>query len=217
MTSLLEYTPKEVRLLLIDDCSPDPRIGELFGQLKERFAPRLETCRNETNLGFVRTVNRGFELAAGCDVIILNSDTVVSHRWSTLLKLAAYRSDAIGTVSAVSNNSNAFSVPIKGENPLPPHQTLPQISRMYFQHARNWGPEIHNGHGFCMYIKRALLDDVGMFDAETFGHFIAAGRIPSPMPFWSITSTPSRSVRKKKNGSRKPGKFFTPVIRNFRN
>lgn len=70
VTSLLEYTPKEVRLLLIDDCSPDPRIGELFGQLKERFAPRLETYRNETNLGFVRTVNRGFELAAGCDVII---------------------------------------------------------------------------------------------------------------------------------------------------
>ena len=169
VTSLLEYILKEVRLLLIDDCSPDPRIKKLFGQLKERFAPRLETCRNETNLGFVRTVNRGFELAAGCDVIILNSDTVVSHRWSTLLKLAAYRSDAIGTVSAVSNNSNAFSVPIKGENPLPPHQTLPQISRMYFQHARNWGPEIHNGHGFCMYIKRALLDDVGMFDAETFG------------------------------------------------
>ena len=33
----------------------------------------------------------------------------------------------------------------------------------------NLFPDIPTAHGFCMYIKREAIDDLGLFDEETFG------------------------------------------------
>ena len=89
-------------LLLIDDASTDPGVADVLGRC--RGLEHVTVLRNEQNLGFTRTVNRGLEEATG-DVVLLNSDTEVGPRWLESLRLAAYSDPRIGTATAVSDNA----------------------------------------------------------------------------------------------------------------
>src|SRR3546814_20685263 len=80
--------------------------------------PGVTVVSNPSNLGYTRTVNKGCDLAGRNDVILLNSDTVVGPNWLRNLKIAAHRDARIGTVTAVSDNAGAFSVPRPGHNPM---------------------------------------------------------------------------------------------------
>ena len=65
---------------LIDDASTDPGVGEVLRELEQRGDRRIEFLRNERNLGFTATANRG--MAHSCaDVVLLNSDTIVTRGW----------------------------------------------------------------------------------------------------------------------------------------
>ena len=93
----------DVELLVIHDASPDPAIPPLLDEYERKYRG-ITVVRNVENLGFLRTMNRGFGLAEGRDVVMLNSDTIVTSRW--LLGLCAAACDpSIGTVTALSNNA----------------------------------------------------------------------------------------------------------------
>ncbi|MGY0797592.1 glycosyltransferase [Lysobacter sp. A286] len=166
--SILRHTPLGAanHLLIIDDASTDPGIREVL----QEFAslPGICVVRNSSNLGYTRTVNKGCELAEGNDVVLLNSDTVVGPHWLRNLKVAAYRSDGTGTVTAVSNNAGAFSVPRAGSNDLPKGLDVEAVARVIAACRFREPFEVPTGNGFCMYIKRALIDDIGVFDADSF-------------------------------------------------
>ena len=103
------------------------------------------------------------------DVVLLNSDTQVGPRWLDRLRQTAYCESSIGTVTAVSDNAGAFSVPdLERYCPPPPRWTLPQTQRALLQRVASPPPELPTGNGFCMFIKRAMLDAVGVLDAEAF-------------------------------------------------
>ena len=78
VASVLAHLRPDVRLVLIDDASVDPRIGEIFADLARRAHPQVLLLRNERNLGFVGTANRGMRHAEGRDVLLLNSDTEIA-------------------------------------------------------------------------------------------------------------------------------------------
>src|SRR3990167_5857541 len=80
LDSVRRTTAPQHRIILIDDCSPDVRIGEYFETLRKQADPSVTLLRNEVNLGFVGTVNRGMALSQN-DVILLNSDTIVTADW----------------------------------------------------------------------------------------------------------------------------------------
>ncbi|MDQ4026129.1 MAG: glycosyltransferase, partial [Actinomycetota bacterium] len=153
-------------LLVIDDASPDPRIGELLDRY--RGLPGVEILRNQENLGYTRTINRGVDHARG-DVVLLNSDTEVTPRWLQRLAEAAYADEGIGTVTAVSNNAGAFSVPdIEVDNPVPDAYSKDSVGRLVAQASERLRPATPTGNGFCLYVKRAVFEDIGVFDAESF-------------------------------------------------
>ncbi len=154
------------RLLIIDDASTDPAIGETL----QNFVglPGVRVVRNSSNLGYTQTINKGCELADRDDIVLLNSDTVVGPHWLRNLKVAAYRTDRTGTVTAVSNNAGAFSVPGPGFNELPDGLDVEAVARIVADCRFNTPFEVPTGNGFCLYIKRALIDDIGVFDAESF-------------------------------------------------
>jgi hypothetical protein len=100
---------------------------------------------------------------------MLNSDTEVGPRWLDTLRQVAYADDAIGTVTAVSDNAGAFSVPeLEQSCPIPSRWTLPMAQRALLQNAGGCLPELPTGNGFCMLVKRAMLDRVGILDADAF-------------------------------------------------
>ncbi len=167
IVALLRHTPTARRKILIDDASTDPEIAEILRAYGGR--PDILIRRNERNLGYTASCNLGIELAGQADVVLLNSDTQVGPRWLERLRLTAYSDAAIGTVTAVSDNAGAFSVPeLEKHCPIPERWTLEQTQRAVLQQCGGCLPRLPTGNGFCLYVKRDMLDRVGVLDAQAF-------------------------------------------------
>lgn len=165
--SVLEHTTGRARLIVIDDASPDPKIAPLLDRYASRAHVRI--LRNERNRGFTATANRGIVEAGRADVVLLNADTEVGSSWLTGLRRAAASGDDVATVTAVSDNAGAFSVPeVERENAWPAQWSFAETARALWQHAGRCYPELPTGNGFCMYIRRAALDAVGLLDEAAF-------------------------------------------------
>lgn len=153
-------------LLVIDDASTDPGVREVLDGLAG--LPGIMVVRNPSNLGYTRTVNKGCDLAGDEDVVLLNSDTVVGPHWLRNLKVAAYHNDRIGTVTAVSDNAGAFSVPNPGHNEIPDGIDTNMLARAVMDSGEVAPIEVPTGNGFCLYIKREVIKTIGRFDDAAF-------------------------------------------------
>lgn len=165
--SVLRHTPASARLILIDDASPDPKIRPLLARYAD--IPNVSVVHNPANLGFTRTINLGIALAGRADVVFLNSDTKVTPGWLTSLQLAAYSGDFVATATPLSNNAGAFSAPrVAEDNPLPGGLDLDACARLVARGSARRYPSVPTGNGFCMYVRRDCIDEVGSLDAEAF-------------------------------------------------
>lgn len=164
--SLLRNTTRDVTLVLIDDASTDDRIAPYLAEVAAS-SERIEVVTNDENLGFVRTVNVGFAYRPDDDVILLNSDTEVPPCWVESLSRAA-ASPTVATVTAMSNNAGAFSAPEIGRhNELP--GSIDDVGRCVAHSSQRLYPVVPTGNGFCMFVKREIIDELGGFDAANFG------------------------------------------------
>jgi GT2 family glycosyltransferase/glycosyltransferase involved in cell wall biosynthesis len=129
----------------------------------------VRILRNEHRLGFVGSVNRGMRETSS-DVVLLNSDTIVTPRWIEKLIEAAYSSGDVGTVTPLSNHATLCSVP-RGfeENLLPMGFDAASFAAVVERVSQRSYPRIPTGVGVCMYIRRAVMDDIGLFDEKNFG------------------------------------------------
>ncbi len=167
--SIVKHTNLERnRVILIDDGSPDKRVGEIL----ELFSTQanLDIYRNKQNIGYTRTINLGLQKAEADDVVLLNSDTIVTPRWLEGLRATAYCREKVGTVTAMSDNAGAFSFPKFNEFcRKPEYFTHEEYALLLTQATHDCiPPEVPTGSGFCMYIRRALVNACGMFDEAAF-------------------------------------------------
>ncbi|MGI8385432.1 glycosyltransferase family 2 protein [Robertmurraya sp. P23] len=152
--------------IIINDKSPNPKITELLNQIED---DRVRVITNEHNLGFVKTVNKGMR-STNNDVILLNSDTIVTNYWIDKLYNAAQSDKKVGSVTALTNNGTIASVPyFNQDNKLPDGYTVEQFSNLIEKVSERLYPTIPTAVGHAMYIKREVIDTVGFFDEETFG------------------------------------------------
>lgn len=155
------------RMILVNDASPDVRIAPYLDSLK---GETVLVAENEKNLGFAGSINRGIRLSENRDVVLLNSDTIVTENWVEKLIACAFSDTAIATVTPLSNNATLCSVPeFLKENAIPGGYTLAEYARLVETVSLRRYPRIPVANGFCMYIKRATFDKIGLFDEETFG------------------------------------------------
>lgn len=156
-------------LILVDDASPDVRIAKYFTRLSTRGLSEVVMLRNEKNLGFVATANRGMALHPERDVVLLNSDTLVTPGWLGRIQCCVDSDASIGTVTPFSNNAEICSFPeFCRDNSLEKLPPIDRIAAALIQRSPTY-PDIPTAVGFCMYIRRSLLDAIGYFDVETFG------------------------------------------------
>jgi O-antigen biosynthesis protein len=157
------------RLIVINDCSPEPEVTDWLREFATRDA-RITLLENAENLGFVATVNRGMSLSADNDVLLLNSDTEVTNDWLDRIRRAAHSTPRVASVTPFSNNATICSYPrFCQPNELPVGFDTASLDRLFATHLEGQTAEVPTGVGFCMYIRRACLDDVGLFDVANFG------------------------------------------------
>jgi O-antigen biosynthesis protein len=164
--SVLQHTAGDYRLLLIDDGSRDPAIAVYWRELGARALPQLVLLANERNVGFTLTANRGMKAArAAADIVLLNSDAIVTSGWLEALARCVDSDPAIGTATPFSNNAEICSLPNFCENNVWPAGRDPEVmAQALRQAAVPTYPELPTGVGFCMYIRRRVLEAVGAFD-----------------------------------------------------
>ena len=166
--SVRRHSAGDCRIVLIDDCSPDERIAALFATLEAEADARIVLLKNSANMGFVNTVNRGMSSTSN-DVVLLNSDTIVTTRWLEKLRICAASDSTIGTITPFSNNAEICSFPVFCQNNSLAGVDIEAVNRAMEEAATPAYPDIPTAVGFCMFIRRQLLDVIGLFDAETFG------------------------------------------------
>jgi len=154
-------------LIVIDDASPEPELSGALDRLAEMGLITL--LRNERNLGFVGTVNRGMAMHDTRDVLLLNSDTLVFNDWLDRIRAHGTMPD-IATVTPFTNSGTICSYPeFCRDNPSQLEISFSDIDRIAAAMNHRQAVDVPTGVGFCMYITRKALDGMGLFDVETFG------------------------------------------------
>ena len=160
----------QYQVIVINDSSPEPSMVIMLEELKALY--NFQLFNNADNLGFVKTVNRGMEISRSTDVILLNSDTLVGDGWLDAFYYEAYQaqnSKTVGTITPLSNNATICSFPkICEYNELPRGYDLNAIARLC-QTNQEAAIDLPTAHGFCMFIKRATIMDIGLFDDAKWG------------------------------------------------
>ncbi len=162
-------TVPDTRIVVINDASPDVGMQEILEQLAARWKSVFVLLKNENNLGFVGTVNRGLAYFPDHDVVLLNSDVIVPQDWLARLIEEAYSRPDIGTVTPLSNNATICSFPGFLHENSPPFSLDVDSIDAAFRHTKLPCVVAPTGVGFCMYIRRSCLDMVGYLNQEKFG------------------------------------------------
>lgn len=161
-----QSTPFE--LVVVNDSSPEPEITAYLEELAAGGSITL--LSNEVNIGFVDSVNLGMMLHPDRDVVILNSDTEVSGDWLDRLRGAARSAPDIATVTPFSNNSTLTSYPrYMHANPLPADAGAAELDALFQEVNAGRYVEIPTAVGFCTFITRRSLEQVGYLDSLHFG------------------------------------------------
>lgn len=147
------------RLLIVDDASDQHTRAWLAEQAAQQEP--LELLRNPHNVGFVQSCNRGMRASRAEFVLLLNSDVIVTPAWLERL-LACARSDPrIAAVNPLSNHAAQINLP------LPPGANFYAMNDLLGQRSPRY-PDVVTGVGFCLLLRRAALDQVGLLD-EIYG------------------------------------------------
>ena len=158
--------PAEV--VVVDDATPDPEIAAYLRDLAARG--RITLLTNDSNVGFVQSVNRGMALHAERDVVLLNSDTEVANDWLDRLHAAAHSDARVATVTPFSNHATICSYPFEGwKGGVPGTLGLAALDQIFASANARRSIELPTAVGFCMFIRRDCLAAIGAFDAERFG------------------------------------------------
>lgn len=158
--------PRMLRVVIVDDASPDPaHVARL------RAFDGAEVVVLPENGGFARAANAGIARAPRHhDVVVVNSDVLARPAWLPRLQYAAYRDPRIG---------------IAGPKLLYPDQRIQSAGSYrnlghpeWFDHRyrfrdttdpqANIALPLLGTTGACMYLRRDFLDEVGGFD-EAYG------------------------------------------------
>ena len=168
ITSVYAHTDIDYELYLVDDKSPDERIGTFLDELNAAPYPAhmqaLHILRNQENLGFIGSVNRAFEESRH-DAVLLNTDTEVPPAWLSRLVAPLYADDHVASVTPYANSATICSFPVFNQNnDLPQGLNAADVDDCI---RACGGPPVESptGVGFAMALRRQCLEDYGGFDS----------------------------------------------------
>jgi GT2 family glycosyltransferase/glycosyltransferase involved in cell wall biosynthesis/tetratricopeptide (TPR) repeat protein len=158
-----------INLIVIDDRGPEPELSQYLKHMADRG--KFELIVNPENKGFVQSVNCGMSLHPNRDVVLLNADAIVSDYWLDRLRSIAHSQSNIASVTPISNHASIFSYPRMAEEVghLPADVSRQQLDAICQQINSGSIVDVPTNHGFCCFLRRAALSQIGLFDAQKWG------------------------------------------------
>jgi|GEM_PF-1690359 len=160
LEAVYEHTPKgDFETIVVDNASIDGTKGYLHdvsGNL-----PGIKVIYNDENRCFSAANNQGIAVAQGEYIIALNSDTIVTPGWLERLTdcMENFPHEKMGIVGPVSNCSAG--------------RQMVGVQDPEQWYAMNRGKWMKAGriYGWCMLMKKSMLDEIGGFDERFTNSF----------------------------------------------
>jgi len=162
LDSIRRNTPEKHEIIVVDNASTDGSREYL------RTLEYITLIENPTNIGCPPARAQALSLAKGDYVILLDNDTIVTNGWVTKFIAHAEADKTIGILGPRSNHVSGIQqvANIKYRDTT----ELEEFAGDFAQ--KNSGKLTPTGRlvGFCMFIRREVIDKIGNIDAS-FGKF----------------------------------------------
>lgn len=169
LKSVFANTDVPFRLFVNDNASDDRRTPELLLQYRDRHPGQVEVLLQSENLGVVDAINLLLKRTTN-DVIMLNADAEMPPGWTSRLLWPLRHSGAKVAAAAPFCTAAVFGgFPVLGvENELFEGMALAEVDAVFQTARRESFFTAPFAPGFCMAMSRRALDEVGLYDAESF-------------------------------------------------
>jgi len=157
LESILRSTQEPFHLYLVDDGS-DTHTHRQIDQLATAHSEVATVLHNPQSLGYLRSINLGIQAGSQPNVVLLNSDVVVSQGWLTRLLQPFADDPSVGVINPVSNWANWTRIPFA------PGFTIHTYADFIARVGDRVHADIYNASGFCFAARRALFEQLGLFD-----------------------------------------------------
>ena len=154
--SIRQYTDADsYELIVVDNASSDGSVQWLQRQSD------VIGIFNTQNEGFPKGCNQGIAQATGSDILLLNSDTIVTPRWLEQLRRALYSDERVGAVSCVANNCSNWQ---RVDAAYASIEEMESFAEQYNQtDSSKWERRLVLV-GFCLLFKRQVYEKIGGLD-----------------------------------------------------
>ncbi len=179
---LLYRSRKPFELIFLDIGSLDGT-AEFLAGVAAAAAVRVEVVRTITDLGIPAACRDALSRARGEFVVLLNNDTLVTDSWLDQLTALANLSPSLGLIGPMSNYADppqaVEAVPYRirthkrppaadsGTNAPLDMEPLHQFAKEWREQHRGKWLEVDRLGGFCLLIKRRVLEQIGPLDTLT--------------------------------------------------
>ncbi len=145
-------------IIVVDNGSSDGSVAWILSQ------PDIKPIINAENLGFPKGCNQGMEIANGTEILLLNSDVVVTPYWLDNMRSILYLDDKIGAVGCVTNycsNNQQINVPAELHNNV---NAIMAFGEAYNQTRPQRVSYRRSLVGFCYLLKTKVYQEIGGLD-----------------------------------------------------
>lgn len=170
-----DYPRDLLNLIIIDDGS-DRDTAEYLARFEATHA-NVQLHRSGVASGYTKAANRGLRASSSDFVVTLNSDTIVPRKWLIKVIPVLTSNPYVGIVGPLSNAATWQSVPdvIAADgtfavNALPEAVTVDAMDAIVEKAWAEIGIFPHTPilNGFCLVMKRAVFEKIGLFDEKSF-------------------------------------------------
>ncbi len=157
--SIFQHTNVPFELIIVDNASIDgtrPYINQTAQKYKN-----VKVLLNEENKGFGGANNQGIACSSGKYILLLNNDVIVTKDWIQGLVKGMNAHSQCGILGPV---SNYVQPPQLINDPVYQLENLDSYSRNHQQTYKDQLTEVERVIGFCMLIKREVINKIGGFD-----------------------------------------------------
>jgi len=173
LQSIVKCSTPPYQLIVVNDGSDDSTTNYLSNFVQGQGGLLLT---NPKALGYTYAANIGLRHSESDLSILINSDAIVTPQWLDRLCECAFSATDIGIVGPLSNTASWQSVPAIfnaqgdwAENSIPEGHTIDSYALLIANGSTRAYPIVGFINGFCLLIKRTLIQDIGYFDETTFG------------------------------------------------
>ena len=165
LNSVDQYLRINDEVIIVDNNSEDKTCSIIEKYIANKNQFRF--IRNNDNIGFSAGTNVGIKASKNPFVVLLNPDTIATENWLDKLIFHFNESD-IAAVGPLSNYVAGYQKMELHLKKVPENVSLSEIANILFKENKELSIETKLLIGFCIAIRRNVLDELGLLDENLF-------------------------------------------------